>query len=427
MNEPKYSVHPYSGYLFSLMVLAAIFVFSLYNSDNFLIRRFQPLLAIPILGTFFFLVGMIIRFLSARLIRNNVKVSMWLICLLVLGVSVVNVSGINQDFLRWEISLIKRLNIPGFIVDSSIKYGIIIAFLGILGITVGWLAVKHQRVFLILMYDCRPLRQIHFLLFFTLGMIINRNITGTGISNSFEFFLDNVLVVLAVFSGALHAIISNNRIDVEADRISNPGRPTLTGVISDRLYHKIAIVSLIISILCSLMVNTAFFLIMFIITGCYFLYSAPPYRLKRIPVLAKFIIGFNTWLICLAGFHSYSAATNPFPWEYSFFLLIPFALAGNFIDLKDVEGDRATSVKTLPVLFGLRVAQIMIWIFTLFSYMWVLYIINEKMNLFLYVSFFGLMLVHSLFLIRKNYRELPVMICYLVSILSLLIIELLNF
>lgn len=166
---------------------------------------------------------------------------------------------------------------------------------------------------------------------------------------------------LSLSLAALFAIVTNNLADVAADKISNPNRPTVRGTVAPKPY-------LIAGISCQIWALSIPWIlpphqalpITLAVAGIslgYFIYSCPPLRLKRVPILAKVIIGANSWVVALGGFALAGGKITDFPLAWTIFILGPLALAANFIDLKDVEGDRATGIATLPVLMGVQNAR----------------------------------------------------------------------
>ncbi|MFN8395688.1 MAG: UbiA family prenyltransferase [Bacteroidia bacterium] len=168
-------------------------------------------------------------------------------------------------------------------------------------------------------------------------------------------------LVLSLTFAAIFAIVTNNLADLAADHISNPNRPTVRGTVAPKPYLIAGILCQIWALAIPWLLPTAQALpITLAVAGIslgYFVYSCPPLRLKRVPILAKVIIGANSWVVALGGFALSGGAIADFPVAWSIFILVPLALAANFIDLKDVEGDRAIGIATLPVLMGVQNAR----------------------------------------------------------------------
>jgi len=279
-----------------------------------------------------------------------------------------------------------------------------------------WLVQYDKKKILIFLKDIRPFRVIHYILLVALGIALYNRQVEVEIINShniFKFYLIPVSIVLV----AVFAIVTNNIEDIEIDKISNKDRPLVKDEINKKNYLKAANLSLALALITSLMAGVnCFYFISLIMLG-YYLYSMPPFKLKRIPVLSKAIIGLNSGFMALLGYTAFGGNVIDFPMKYMFFILIPLSLSANFIDIKDYEGDKYVGIKTMPVLFGNKVAKILISIFTLFAYLTAFLIL--KLDWLIYpISI--LCMLHIYFLNRKNYNEKPVFVAYLTGILGMI-------
>ena len=201
--------------------------------------------------------------------------------------------------------------------------------------------------------------------------------------------------------------------------MSNQDRPLQTGM--DLItYKKLAWGSLFGAIFCAFVVSVDVFYFITFFIGNYWLYSMPPMRLKRVPVFSKFIIAFNSFLMALLGFVLSGQIFPDFPVEVMLLLLVGFTLVINFIDLKDVAGDRAEGIKTLPVLLGMRMSQYLIALFFvgLYGAFYLLFALPDW-SLGLIVPA-GLAQVY--FVTQKKYQEQPVFLTYLIAFFVFLII-----
>jgi 4-hydroxybenzoate polyprenyltransferase len=176
------------------------------------------------------------------------------------------------------------------------------------------------------------------------------------------------LFVVALIFAAVFAIVTNNLEDLPADRISNPNRPLVTGEVNPSHYLIAGVICEAVALLISFLASWEMFAGIATISIGYFIYSCKPLRLKRIPVLSKFIIGVNSLVVAVTGFALTGADWHSFPVAWIIFILVPLSLAANFVDLKDVEGDRQTGVATLPVIMGLNNARYLIAVSTLAVY-----------------------------------------------------------
>ena len=270
--------------------------------------------------------------------------------------------------------------------------------------------------------DLRPLRILHFFILTLIGAHIYHRSVSVGICCNclnpdyiFELFsFTSALVYAAVF-----AIVTNNFEDLEADKITNTSRPLVKKTINERSYLKTGIISQCIALIISILAGWfVFFGILGISLG-YYMYSCKPFRLKRIPFLAKFMIGLNSLFVALTGFTMMGGNLTEFPIIWAFFILVPLSLAANFIDLKDTEGDRATGIKTLPVIFGVKKAKIIIAVFTVITYAMAGILINK---LWLYPVGAIALGFHLWFLFREPFKEKPVFLIYISSLFVLTVL-----
>ena len=224
------------------------------------------------------------------------------------------------------------------------------------------------------------------------------------------------LFTVTLVYAAVFAIVSNNIEDVEADKITNPNRPLVKNTVQQRPYFLAGILCLAIALITSILVNTDLFICILSISVGYYLYSCKPFRLKRIPFLSKFIIGINSLIVTMGGFCLAGGQLFNFPVLWLIFILFPLSLAANFVDLKDIEGDRQTHIKTLPVFFGQKNALIIISVSTFITYIFAGIILNIY---WAYPLVILSAILHVWFLYKKPYKEEPVFIVFLSGIFGL--------
>ena len=143
--------------------------------------------------------------------------------------------------------------------------------------------------------------------------------------------------------------------DLDCGRISNAGRPSPTQSLSQHEYLTIGFIFLAFSLLFAYWASEACIMIMLLFVALYFLYSAPPLRLKRFFPFSAAIIGIQALLAFLAGASSLQAsATGTVVLSPSilWLIFISFFLSSNIKDLKDADGDRRTGILAIPVLLG---------------------------------------------------------------------------
>ncbi|MCK9344706.1 MAG: UbiA family prenyltransferase [Candidatus Pacebacteria bacterium] len=215
-----------------------------------------------------------------------------------------------------------------------------------------WFWYAHSRIAKVIFKNIRTSR-----ILLGLGLIALGAFTAHSVFSVVFTWVDWVsLAVLEIswFGACMYAIHVNDIADIEIDKISSPERPLPKGDISIKEMHDIGLVWLILSLVGAYLVGYHAFFMSTIFTSAYYLYSAQPLRLKRIPVLSSFLISIAVLVTFLAGFFfaSPDKSITEFPLLYALGIIIVFTLGVNIRDIKDVEGDRAAGIQTLPVIFG---------------------------------------------------------------------------
>jgi 4-hydroxybenzoate polyprenyltransferase len=267
--------------------------------------------------------------------------------------------------------------------------------------------------------DLRLPRILYFVLLAALGMAFWVN--GHGIppwpqARWLALALDGAVLGLSLAYAAIFAIVTNNLEDQDADRISNPTRPLVSGRVAPRPYLWAGIACLAAALALSFAARLEIGCGILAISAGYWAYSCRPLRLKRVPFVGKFVIGLNSWFAALVGWCMIGGQLLAFPPVATLLLLVPMALAANFIDLKDVEGDRAQGVRTLPVLLGRARARHVIAIGTVLTYLLGGWLVGVAWVWPLNLLGLGL---HLYFLYREPYHERWVFLILLGSLLGL--------
>ncbi len=279
---------------------------------------------------------------------------------------------------------------------------------------------KFPLYFKVILKDIRALRILHYIILTVLGSVLFWNQAKLSITLlSSDIIFSHLFFFISLIYAAIFAIVTNNIADLETDKISNPNRPLVAKTIPINAYLKAGIICLILALVISMFSGYKSTLGIFFISLGYFIYSCKPLRLKRFLFLAKFIIGVNSWIAALCGYSLMGGLWHDFPLSWSIFILIPLALAANFIDLKDTEGDRKMNVKTLPVVFGEQKAKYAIAIFTFATYVMAGVLLH---HIWMYPLVLFACGVHLYFLLKTPYKEKPVFLMYINSLIALIIL-----
>ena len=271
-----------------------------------------------------------------------------------------------------------------------------------------------------ILHDLRVLRILHYVLLAGLGasLCLKEPVASEGIPVVSLLIRFSLFIITLVYA-AVFAIVSNNMADEEGDKLTNPHRPLFASGINRKRYLNAGIFSLLIALVIAGLTEWIIFYCIAFISTVYFLYSCKPFRLKRIPFVYKFLIGINSLAVPVCGYALAGVTPVQFPLIWALFILFPLTLAANFVDLKDTEGDRSMGIRTFPVIFGEYKARIIIALCTLVAYG----MAGILLNLYWLYPLNGLMAVlHIHLLFRKPYREKPVFLIYLSSLLALNVI-----
>ena len=260
----------------------------------------------------------------------------------------------------------------GIVPDESRKLALLFLLSSSL---LGWAAYAMHasakaRAFL---GNLRPLRSVHYVGMAAFGIAFGWALVapaGVGFSGGGDL-LGVIGICLATFLAFQASVALNDLFDEQGDRVVGAPRPLVTGALSRGDVAGFAAAATAAALLFALNVKYSAFLFIALALAVSFVYSAPPLRLKRFPVLATLLLGCASLLACLAGFSSFveERATAVFPLRLGWTIVLAFGLGFSAKDLKDVEGDRAAGVLTLPVLLGPRVGRAAVAALVLLGYL----------------------------------------------------------
>ncbi len=274
----------------------------------------------------------------------------------------------------------------------------------------------NKKYFVSVLKDIRIFRLLHFELMFILGIALAKVYSSGSIELNSSTLFQIPFIIIAILFAWLFSVFTNNLTDHNIDKISNKDRPTVSNAIPFKDYKQLSWIFLVLAVLYSLNVNfkTLFLIVLFI--GNYFLYSMPPLRLKRVPFFSKIFVSLNSLILVIIGYFFIAGNLN-IPGNIIAFFLIGFTAALNFIDIKDYYGDKQESIKTLPVILGLKRSKILIGLFFLILYPCVYFLLKE-VYLLIPLTIFGI--IQFLFITKRNYSEKPIFIVYLISVFALM-------
>jgi len=266
----------------------------------------------------------------------------------------------------------------------------------------------------------RPFRALHYIEATLFGVVVGYRMLGEilGIKLSPWTLLTSILSIFFTFHSS---VILNDLYDQEIDQVSQKKTPLVRRVFTPKEYRRLGVVSFFFSILFSYSLSYVSFLIVVACHSISFLYSAPPFRLKRIFLISTFLLALSGWLSILIGFSYYGGTKSLliFPSRLSLLFLGGFLLTIPFKDILDIPGDRRGGVRTLYTLLGdERGKQINSGLFLL------AYGLSPILLRFPGLHFVAIPsgVLSAYFILRKPFREAPVFLIYFAFLIVLLIL-----
>lgn len=176
--------------------------------------------------------------------------------------------------------------------------------------------------------------------------------SGVPIADRWPFLIAGVLLTGPLVCGTSQAV--NDWFDRHVDAINEPGRPIPSGRIAGRWGLWIALVGTLLSLLVAWMTGPWVFGATCIGLLCAWGYSAPPFRFKVSGIWGPAVVALTyeglTW------FTGASVMAGALPGAHVLIILALYSCGAHGImtlnDFKAVEGDRATGLRSLPVLLG---------------------------------------------------------------------------
>jgi len=282
-----------------------------------------------------------------------------------------------------------------------------------------WYFYYNKPAFISLMNNLRLLRIVHYCFMLTFGAAIYFYTTHASMHITFGSAVKLVTGYLAVIFAWLTVVNVNDKYDLVADKVLQLGRPLVTGIIPQNHFEIVTKVYILSSLYFAALINPSFLFITLIMIGIAYSYSAPPFRFKKYPFIATFILATVNLMITFLGFLVFSPVESlaDYPFQIMLMIWLIFTLSNNSKDIRDYEGDKADGVITLPTLLGLRWSKIIIGLLMLLSYFLAPFLL-EINALYPFALIFGLI---TFWLInQKKVEDLPFYLCYFVYFIIIL-------
>ena len=171
------------------------------------------------------------------------------------------------------------------------------------------------------------------------------------------------LVMAGVLNAASNAL--NQIYDLEIDRINKPRRPLPSGRLSIQDAWQFTLATYALALGLAWLVAPGgrheCFWIVLVATVITVLYSAPPFRTKRLGIWANLTIAIPRGvLLKVAGWSAVKTIAGTEPWFIGAIFGLFLLGASTTKDFADMEGDARGGCRTLPIIYGVRRAAWMI-------------------------------------------------------------------
>ena len=165
------------------------------------------------------------------------------------------------------------------------------------------------------------------------------------------------LVMAAVLNAASNAL--NQIYDLEIDRINKPKRPLPSARLSLEEAWTFTFVTYGVALVLAWLVEPdrrhECFWIVVVATVITVLYSAPPFRTKRLGIWANVTIAVPRGvLLKVAGWSAVKTIMGSEPWFIGAIFGLFLLGASTTKDFADMEGDARGGCRTLPIMYGVR-------------------------------------------------------------------------
>lgn len=237
-----------------------------------------------------------------------------------------------------------------------------------------------------------------------------------GSAPAFTNWVDAVLfacLALAYLSAFIFAIGVNDISDVKTDQINQAGRPLAEGIAHESDVARSSLLFLGWSLLGGFICGYWGFFTILIFIAAQYIYSARPLRLKRVPIIAPFLVAVTGLATAMAGFFfaDTQKVVADFPMQLFLLIVVCLTLAVNIKDIKDVPGDRAEDIWTLPVLLGIERGKQVVGALLAAAFLAVPVILGSEV---LFVPSLVAAVVGYMFATAKPYREWRIFVLYFV-------------
>lgn len=211
-----------------------------------------------------------------------------------------------------------------------------------------------KKKFKLILSSLRPERALFYGGLGLFGLLLSLHQAGVTVKGQFPFLFDKlgiVIIWLSLAFGFQGAASINDFFDRDGDELTRHHNPLIKGLAPD-YYLLWTIVITCLSFILALTISFVSFLIMFTLIAISILYSVPPVRLKRIPIISSFVLAVAAVLAMGIGYSIITGtkALNKIPHSILVPTIIGITLGFIAKDIQDIPGDKKAGVITIPAL-----------------------------------------------------------------------------
>ena len=272
-----------------------------------------------------------------------------------------------------------------------------------------------REKFIALAKNSRPERIFHFFLLFIFGT----SLTHTAWFANWIDIQNYALAFIALICAWLFSVCQNDIYDETIDIVSNKDRPVISKELSKNDMEVASKIFLLFAFLSAYASGHYALFFTFLFLLIYFIYSNPPLRLKRFIIVNSGLVGLACLAVIMMGFFLVTPEKNilSFPPGLILAIIIFFTAVTNIRDIKDIEGDRADGIKTLPVLLGAEKSKKLIAGIIIFFFLLLPWYFHFP---FLVVPSIITSLLSWYFINEKNYKEWKAFVVYMIYLILII-------
>lgn len=206
--------------------------------------------------------------------------------------------------------------------------------------------------------NLRTTRVLYYALLLMAGTVVAANRFGIAIPHTFPDILSYIIAIICVCLSCWLGVVLNDVEDETLDIKNDNGRPLVAKTLTHADMVSIGWITGTLLVMGAILVNWNFFVMIAMWQIAYALYSLPPIKMKRHFAYSSLLVGIAGTSFALAGYFLISPDQSfaSIPFGVVFAVWLSLALISNGKDFKDVKGDRAEGIQTLPAKYGTRKA-----------------------------------------------------------------------